>query len=106
MSFLSLFTRKRIPNPTQGNIQFVPGEVFYPGAEGFAAEPTVGDPLYLTTVFPQWNFRPLEIYQPEMVFQSLSLPTAPPQGFPFGGMLQTSLIDSDQYPDVEGIYYS
>jgi hypothetical protein len=106
MSFLSIFQRKRIPNPTQGNIQFVQGDVFNPGAENFAAEPTVGDPIYYATVFPQWNFRPLEIYQPEMVFQALSLPPYPPQGFPFGGILQTNLIDPEDYPDVEGDYYS
>jgi hypothetical protein len=106
MSFLHLFTRPRVPNPTQGNTQFVKGNLFTPGAEIFATESKVGDPMYVTRVFPQWNFTPLEVYQTPMVFQSLSLPGAPPQGFPFGGMRSTNLIHPEDYPDVEGDYFS
>jgi len=106
MSFLSLFTRPRIKNPTQGNTQFVKGAVFSPGAEVYATESRVGDPAYVTRVFPQWNFTPLEIYQTPMVFQELSLPQNLPQGFPFGGMRSTDLIHSEQYPDIQGDYWS
>jgi hypothetical protein len=62
--------------------------------------------MFVTRVFPQWNFTPLEVYQTPMVFQSLSLPDAPPQGFPFGGMRSTNLIHPEDYPDVEGDYFS
>jgi hypothetical protein len=106
MSFFNLFTRKRHRNPTQGNIHFVKGAVFSPGAEVFAAESKVGDPLYTLTVFPQWNFTPLEVYQTPMVFQALSLPANLPAGFPFGGMRSTNLIQPEDYPDVEGNYWS
>lgn len=106
MSFLSLFTRPRHPNPSQGNTQFVKGEIFDPGAEVFATESKVGDPIYVTRVFPQWNFTPLQVYQTPMVFQALSLPDAPPQGFPFGGMRSTNLIQQDELPDVQGDYWS
>jgi len=106
MSFLSLFTRPRVSNPTQGNTQFVPGADFSPGAEMFATESLVGDPAYVTRVFPQWNFTPLEVFQTPMVFQALSLPADLPQGFPFGGMRSTNLIQPGDYPDVPGDYWS
>jgi hypothetical protein len=106
MSFFSLFTRKRHPNPTQGNTQFVQGDIFDPGAEVFATESIVGDPIYVTRVFPQWNFTPLEVYQTPMVFQALSLPANLPAGFPFGGMRSTNLIQSNDLPDVPGDYWS
>lgn len=106
MSFLSLFTRPRVTNPTQGNTQFVKGEIFDPGAEVFATESTVGDPMYTTRVFPQWNFTPMEVYQTPMVFQALSLPDYPPQGFPFGGMRSTNLMDPSDYPNIQGDYWS
>jgi hypothetical protein len=106
MSFLSFFTRPRHANPTQGNTQFVAGEIFDPGAEAFATESTVGDPVYVTRVFPQWNFTPLEVYQGQMVFQELSLPADLPAGFPFGGMRSTNLIEPGDYPDVSGDYWS
>jgi hypothetical protein len=106
MSFLSFFTKKRIPNPTQGNTQFVKGYIFDPGAEVWSTESRVGDPAYVTRVFPQWNFQPLQVFQAPMVFQALSLPTAPPQGYPFGGLQDTGLIDQDNLPDVAGTYYS
>jgi hypothetical protein len=106
MSFLNFFTRPRITNPTQGNTQFVQGADFSPGAEMFATESIVGDPLYVTTVYPQWNFTPMEVYQSPMVFQELSLPAALPQGFPYGGMQSQSLLRAGDYPDVEGEYYS
>jgi hypothetical protein len=106
MSFLNLFTRPRVSNPTGGNMRFVPGEIFDPGAEVFSAESTVGNPLYLTRVFPQWNFAPLEIYQTAMVFQALSLPPDLPAGYPFGGMRSTNLMAQDAYPDIVGDYWS
>jgi hypothetical protein len=106
MSFLSFFTRPRVANPTAGNMQFVKGDLFTPGAEIFAAEPTVTDPAFITTVFPQWNFTPLEVSQTTMVFQDLALPTAPPQGFPFGGMRNTGLMHPEEYPDISGDYFS
>jgi hypothetical protein len=106
MSFLSFFTRPRVSNPTQGNTQFVAGEIFDPGAEVFATESTVGDPVYVTRVFPQWNFTPLDVYQGTMVFQALSLPADLPAGFPFGGMRSTNLIAPTDYPDVTGDYWS
>ena len=106
MSVLSFFTRRRHPNPTQGNTQFVQADTFLPGAEGFSAESIVGDPLYMTRVFPQWNFFSFEVTQVPMVFQELSLPGAPPQGFPFGGMRSTNLISPDQYPEIQGDYWS
>jgi hypothetical protein len=106
MSFLSFFTRPRHANPTQGNTQFVSGVVFDPGAEVFSTESTVGDPVYVTRVFPQWNFTPLEVYQTQMVFQELSLPADLPAGFPFGGMRSTNLIAPGDYPDVSGDYWS
>lgn len=103
--WFSRFLRPRVANPTQGNTQFVKGDIFDPGAEVFATESTVGDPAYVTRVFPQWNFTPLEVYQPPMVFQALSLPQDPYQGFPYGGMQPTGLIPSQEYPDVEGSYF-
>lgn len=105
MSFLNIFTRKRYANPTQGNTQFVKGDIFDPGAEVFATESTVADPVYITRVFPQWNFTPLEAYQPPMVFQNLALPDDPMQGYPYGGLSQTGLIEPSDYPDVEGNYF-
>jgi hypothetical protein len=106
MSFLNLFTRRRVTNPTQGNTQFVKGEIFDPGAEVFATESTVGDPMYVTRVFPQWNFTPMEVYQAPMVFQSLTLPDNPPQGFPYGGMRSTNLMHPEDYPNIQGDYFS
>ena len=107
MSFLSFFTRPRHPNPTQGNTQFVKGHIFDPGAEVFSTESTVGDPAYTMTVFPQWNFTPLQVYQgAPLVWQALSLPDAPPQGFPFGGMRSTNLMNPADYPNIEGDYFS
>jgi hypothetical protein len=107
MSFLSFFTKPRIANPTQGNTQFVKGHIFDPGAEVWATESTVADPAYTLTVFPQWNFTPLQVYQGSpMVFQSLALPDYPMQGFPFGGMLSTGLMHPEDYPNIEGDYFS
>ena len=105
MSFLSFFTRPRHCH-CEGNFHHVKGEIFDPGAEVFSAESKVGDPMYVTRVFPQWNFTPLEVYQAPMVFQALSLPKNPPQGFPFGGMKSTNLIQGEDYPDVPGNYWS
>ena len=106
MSLSTFFTRKRIPNPTQGNTQFVHGIVFDPGAEAWSTESLVADPQYTLRVFPQWNFSPLQVYQSPMVFQSLSLPGNPAAGFPFGGVLSEGLMHEDQYPDVQGDYFS
>jgi hypothetical protein len=107
MSLGTFFLRKRHPNPTQGNTQFVHGVVFDPGAEAWATESTVGDPAYTLRVFPQWNFRPLEISPgSHMVFQALSLPSDPPAGMPFGGVQSESLIAESIYPDVHGNFYS
>lgn len=106
MSLATFFLRKRIPNPTQGNSAFIHGVVFDPGAEAFGVVSTVGDPLFVTRVFPQWNFASFEATQPEMAFQALSLPQALPAGFPFGGVLSEGLIHEDSYPDVSGDYWS
>jgi hypothetical protein len=107
MSLSTWFLRKRIPNPTQGNTQFVHGIVFDPGAEAWATESTVGDPVYLTRVFPQWNFQTLEISPgSDMVFQALSLPADPAAGFPFGGVQSEGLISDSIYPNEKGDYYS
>lgn len=106
MSLATFFLRKRTPNPTQGNTQFVHGLVFDPGAEAWGAESLVGDPAYTLRVFNQWNFTPLEVLQAPMVFQALSLPPDLPQGFPFGGVLSTGLMDEAAYPDVQGDYWS
>lgn len=106
MSLTTFFLRKRVSNPTQGNIRFIPGIVFDPGAEAFGTESSVGDPRYNIRVFPQWNFTPLEVEQVPMVFQALSLPGAAQQGFPFAGMRSTSLMHSSDYPDLEGDYFS
>jgi hypothetical protein len=106
MSLSTFFLRKRIPNPTQGNTQFVEGITFSPGAEGWGTESTVGDPRYTLRVFPQWNFEPMLVYQTPMVFQALSLPVEPPAGFPFGGVRREGLINEADYPDVQGDYYS
>ena len=105
MSFLSFFTRPR-HNLSEGHFNHVKGEIFDPGAEVFSAESTVGDPQYTLRVFPQWNFTPLRVYQTPMVFQALSLPENPPQGFPFGGMKSTNLIHGEDYPDIAGNYWS
>lgn len=103
----TFFNRKRIPNPTQGNTQFVHGLVFDPGAEAWATESTVGDPVYLTRVFPQWNFTPLDISPgSHMVFQQLSLPADPAAGIPFGGVQSEGLISESVYPNVNGEFYS
>ena len=106
MSLATFFSRKRIPNPTQGNTQFVHGLVFDPGAEAWGTESTVANPAYSLLVYPQWNFSPLEVYQTPMVFQALSLPGAPPAGFPFGGVQSEGLIYPNDYPDVQGNYFS
>lgn len=103
--FTNIFSRPRVPNPSQGNTRFVKGDIFDPGAEVFASESTVGDPQYTLTVFPQWNFTPLTVSQGEMVFQGLSLPSDPYAGFPFGGMQSTGLIEETDYPDITGTYY-
>jgi hypothetical protein len=103
----TFFLRKRLPNPTQGNTQFVHGIVFDPGAEAWATESTVADPAYLTRVFPQWNFTTLEISPgTDMVFQALSLPADPAAGNPFGGVLSEHLIPESIYPNVSGEFYS
>ena len=106
MSLSTFFTRKRIPNPSQGNTQFVHGIIFDPGAEAWGTESKVGNPQFTLRVFPQWNFTPLEVYQIPMVFQALALPDYPAAGFPFGGVLSAGLMHSDEYPDVEGDYFS
>jgi hypothetical protein len=106
MSLATLFLRKRIPNPTQGNTEFLHGIVFDPGAEAWGTVSTVGDPLYTLRVFPQWNFQTMDPTQEEMVFQTLSLPDAAPAGFPFGGVLSEGLIHEETYPDLQGDYWS
>lgn len=106
MSLATFFLRKRTPNPTQGNTQFVHGVVFEPGAEGWATESLVADPAYTLRVFNQWNFVPLEVLQVPMVFQALSLPPDLPAGFPFGGVQSTGLMGESNYPDVAGDYWS
>jgi hypothetical protein len=89
-----------------GHTAFVHGLVFDPGAEAWATESTVGDPLYTLRVFPQWNFNSFEALQTPMNFQALSLPPQLPAGIPFGGVLSTGLIHDSNYPDVEGDYWS
>lgn len=105
MSFLSTLLKKRVKMGTQPVNAYIPGDLFDPGAERFAYETTVADPTYITRVFPQWNFTPLSVTQPEMNFQFLALPQDPYQGFPYGGMQPTGLIDPSEYPDVTGGYY-
>lgn len=106
MSLATFFLRKRVPNPTQGNTQFVHGIVFDPGAEAWATESKVGDPLFTLRVFPQWNFMTMDPTQEEMVFQQLSLPNQAPAGFPFGGVLSEGLIHETDYPELSGDYWS
>lgn len=106
MSLSTFFLRRRHPNPTQGHVRFVSGLVFDPGAEVFAPEQTVGDPLYNIRVYPQWNFFSFEVEQPPMVFQALSLPGYPQAGFPFAGIRSAALMHDSDYPDVEGDYFS
>ena len=103
-----LFTRKRTKTTqaSQAPFRHVKGDIFTPGAEVFAFETEQSDPAYTTKVFPQWNFTPLRAYQPPMVFQYLSLPQNPLQGFPYSEIDQQSLIQETDYPDVSGEYYS
>jgi hypothetical protein len=105
MSFLSTFLKPRIKVGTQPKNTYVQGEVFNAGAEVFAYETTVGNPTYLNRVFPQWNFTPLEVFQPPMNAQLLALPPSGPQGFAYGGMQPTGLMDPASYPDIAGDYY-
>ena len=105
---LRTFLRPRVgTGATKGAVNtFVPGELFDPGAERFAYEPTTtSTPDFITRVFPQWNFTPLRATQPQMNLQLLTLPPSPPQGFPFGGAKDTGLIDPADYPAVAGTYY-
>jgi hypothetical protein len=106
MSLSTFFLRKRIPNPTQGNTQFVHGVIFDPGAEAWATESTVGDPLYDSRVYRQWNFSTMDPTQIEMSFQALSLPDAAPAGFAYGGVTAEGLIHELDYPDLSGDYWS
>lgn len=106
MSFMSLFTRKRQTTPHGGNTVFIQGDTFPAGAESYGTTSNVGDPAYITRVFPQWNFDPLAVYQTPMVFQELALVQDLPAGFPFGGMRSTALIHDADYPEIQGDYYS
>ena len=104
------FLKPRIAysGPKQGPLdRYVPGDVFNPGAESFAYEPTTATtPNFWTKVYPQWNFTPLRVFQPEMNLQLLTLPPSPPFGFPFGGMQTTPLIAESDYPSISGDEYS
>lgn len=106
MSLSTFFLKKRTPNPTQGHTQFVHGVVFDPGAEAWATESTVGDPLFNMVVFPQWNFGTMDPTQVEMAFQTLSLPDQQPAGFAYGGVTSEGLIHELEYPDLQGDYWS
>lgn len=106
MSLATFFLKKRTPNPTQGNTQFVHGVVFDPGAEAWGTESTVGDPLFNMVVFPQWNFSTIDPTQVEMAFQTLSLPDQQPAGFAYGGVTSEGLIHELEYPDLQGDYWS
>ena len=110
MSWLSQFLKPRIHRASakQGPLErYVPGDVFNPGAESFAYEPTTTTtPDFISRVFPQWNFTPLRVTQPEMNLQLLTLPPSPPQGFVFGGFQGTGLIDPSDYPSISGDEYS
>ena len=110
MGFLSSFLKPRIQHK---GVKFGPldryikGEVFDPGAEKYAYLPTTTTtPDFLTRVYPQWNFTPLRVFQPEMNFQLLALPPSLPEGFVFGGFQTTGLIPPADYPNISGDEYS
>ena len=110
MQWLRSILKPRIisGHPKQGPLdRYVPGDVFNPGAESFAYEPTTTTtPDFLTRVYPQWNFTPLRVTQPEMNLQLLTLPPSPPQGFVYGGFQGTPLIKASDYPSISGDEYS
>ena len=83
-----------------GNVAFVKGDVFQPGADVYAYKSTLKDPAFDLTVLPAQNFRSLQVYQPPMLWQGLALPMSPPQGYPFGGVTFTDLMQAKDYPDV------
>jgi len=106
LSILSKLFSTRIKTRDNAPNTYVAGDLFDAGAENFAYEPlTATTPNFWTRVYPQWNFTPLQVTQPEMDLQLLTLPPSPPQGFPFGGFQPTGLIDPTQYPDISGDYY-
>ena len=108
--FLASFLKPRITSghAKQGPLdRFVMGDVFDPGAEKYVYEPTTTTtPDFLTRVFPQWNFTPLRVYQPEMNLQLLALPPSLPTGFAYGGFQVTGLIPPAEYPSISGDEYS
>lgn len=83
-----------------GNVAFVKGDVFQPGADVFAYKSTLTDPRFDITVLPAQNFAALQVYQPAMAWNGLALPQSPPQGYPFGGPTFTELMQSKDYPDI------
>lgn len=83
-----------------GNVAFVKGDVFQPGADVFAFKNTLTDPRFDITTLPAQNFASLQVYQPAMLWQGLALPMSPPQGYPFGGVSFTDLMQAKDYPDV------
>jgi hypothetical protein len=102
----NFFTKPRTKLGAGPLNSYVPGELFDPGAERFAYEPTTTTtPDFITRVYPQWNFTPLKVTQPEMNIQYLSLIPDGPQGFPYGGFQPTGLIDPSDYPDISGTFY-
>ena len=104
--FGNIFLKKRFKATTGAPFTHVPGNmVTNPGAEGFAYEPTVSNPGFLTQVIPAFNFRPPNTTHPPMVVQLLSLPQSPLQGFVFEGLKQSALMDESTLPDVQGSYY-
>jgi hypothetical protein len=93
-------TRAWVRGGGSGNIAFVKGDVFQPGADVYAYKSTLKDPRFDITVLPAQNFASLKVLQPPMVWNGLALPVSPPQGYPYGGMTFTNLMLAKDYPDV------
>lgn len=83
-----------------GQVAFVKGDVFQPGGEVWAYKSTLSDPRFDITTLPAQNFRSYQVYQPAMLWNGLALPESPPQGYPFGGMVFTDLMQAKDYPDL------
>lgn len=92
--------RKWFRGGGSGNVAFVKGDVFIPGAEGVAFKNTLSDPRFDITTLPAQNFQSLQSYQPPMLWNGLALPQSPPQGYPYGGMSFTDLMSAKDYPDI------
>lgn len=93
-------TRPWVRGGGSGNVAFVKGDVFIPGADVYAFKNTLADPRFDITTLPAQNFPSLQVYQPAMLWQGLALPMSPPQGYPFGGTQFSDLMQQKDYPDV------